>query len=227
MLGIRTKIKDVLQKKYTKSFSQMGEDLVVAFLLKNLEIKNPFYLDIGANDPIAFSNTYQFYLNGGSGICVEPNPTLVRSHKSKRSKDTIIQAGISHEETTLADYYVMNWHEFNTFDKTQAEQVEKNYEGRNDILSVEKIKLISVDNLLEQHVKNNAIDFLSLDVEGFDLKILQAWDFINHAPKIICVEIYDPKLKEKNNEIHELLIDKNYKMAAQNPINGIYVLDGL
>lgn len=44
------------------SFSQYGEDLIVASLLEKLNIKEITCLDIGANHPVLGSNTYNFYL---------------------------------------------------------------------------------------------------------------------------------------------------------------------
>jgi FkbM family methyltransferase len=221
---MRNELKELFTKKYKKSYSQLGEDLVVDFILNSMGIEKPFYLDIGSNDPETISNTYAFYLKGAQGVCVEPNPAMVKKHKQKRNRDIVIQAGISPDQSAVADYYLMNWHEFNTFDKERAEQVQKHYKGRNNIVKVEKIPLITVKELLTKYVNDKAIDFLSLDVEGLDLKILQAWDFDKYAPKLICVETCSPNLVGRDAGIDGLLKGKGYKLVAENPINGIYSL---
>ena len=57
-----------------KSYSQLGEDLVIMNHLQCLG-KNPnskgFYIDIGAYHPLDGSNTYKFYKRGASGITVD------------------------------------------------------------------------------------------------------------------------------------------------------------
>ena len=41
------------------SYSLDNEDLIIRNVLKRQ--KNGFYLDIGAHDPVSFSNTFQLY----------------------------------------------------------------------------------------------------------------------------------------------------------------------
>lgn len=220
-----------LLKKYLKkplpssrlSYSQLGEDLVIDFIFEQHQIHQPFYIDIGSNDPVRYSNSYYFYRKGGKGICVEPNPDLVAKHKRVRPEDTIVQAGISTTVSGKADYYVMDWHEFNTFDKEQAFQVEKNYQGRNNVKQVLQMPLITPEELILNYVGQQKIDMLSLDVEGYDLGILKSWDFKKHRPFLICVEVFDPRIKQENTEINKLLISHNYSRIAHNPINGIFV----
>jgi hypothetical protein len=61
--------------KIERSYSQAGEDKILRLMFQSFEKRNITYLDIGTNDPVSINNTYLFYLNGGGGVCVEPNPT--------------------------------------------------------------------------------------------------------------------------------------------------------
>src|SRR5947209_3939954 len=71
------------RRQGTLSYAQQGEDLVVQNILAMVGVKGPItYVDIGAYDPIFSSNSYAFYLAGGHGVLVEPNPP--RSNGSKR-----------------------------------------------------------------------------------------------------------------------------------------------
>ena len=69
-----------------RSYSQSGEDIIISDLFHRLQIVNPSYLDIGANDPIALSNTYRLYTRGSRGVCVEPNPVMYNRLQQKRKK---------------------------------------------------------------------------------------------------------------------------------------------
>ena len=61
------------------SYAQFGEDLVLeALFTQFLNNPTPSYLDIGANNPKAGSNTYLFYLKKCYGVCVEPDVVLHR-----------------------------------------------------------------------------------------------------------------------------------------------------
>ena len=68
------KIFNIKPKPYKKSYSQLGEDLVLDYLFNQINIDRPYYVGIGSNHPIKLSNTYFFYLKGSSGVFVDPNP---------------------------------------------------------------------------------------------------------------------------------------------------------
>ena len=57
------------------SYAQFLEDIQLYRALK--EIKNGFYIDVGANHPLDHSVTKLFYEKGWSGINIEPSPELV------------------------------------------------------------------------------------------------------------------------------------------------------
>ena len=46
------------------SFSQFEEDVVLLMALQGVDYKDIFYIDVGANDAIWSSVTFQFYLFG-------------------------------------------------------------------------------------------------------------------------------------------------------------------
>jgi len=69
--------------KKLKFFSQNGQD---SFLENNLfkKINNGFFVDIGANDGVTFSNTYFFEKKGWDGLCVEPIPSVFEKLNQNR-----------------------------------------------------------------------------------------------------------------------------------------------
>src|SRR5690348_15604960 len=75
-LYVARKAQRLLFEHSSITYAQCGEDVIVGFLLGWLNISEPTYLDIGANDPIQYNNTYALYQRGFRGVCVEPNPTL-------------------------------------------------------------------------------------------------------------------------------------------------------
>src|SRR5690242_18514402 len=76
------------------SYAQCGEDLIMDLIFTGLRLPQPTYLDIGANDPVNFSNTYYFYQKGCRGVCVEPDPNLAEAFRRRRPKDTCLNAGV-------------------------------------------------------------------------------------------------------------------------------------
>ena len=113
--------------RYRKnSYSQCGEDLIVDFLRKRIKLKYEFnYLDIGAFHPSRFSNTFYFYKKRFSGVCVEPNPDACNLIKTKRRRDSVINAGVGSDKC-LADFYVIKGGTLSTFSKEEAKKCEQN-----------------------------------------------------------------------------------------------------
>ena len=61
------------------------------------------------------------------------------------------------------------------------------------------------------------IDFLSIDTEGFDEKILRSWPWKKYQPKVICVE-----MENENPKFSALLEHNGYKKCFGNRVNSIY-----
>jgi hypothetical protein len=206
---------------FRKSYSQQGEDLIVDFIFQTYKCQCKSFIDIGANHPVRLSNSYFFYKKGASGICVDPNESFKNLYKRTRPRDQFIACGITGGKSTEMPYYVMDWHEFNTFDKIFAEETARKYKGRNSIKSVIDLPIINVNEFLEASAKRE-IDFLNLDVEGLDAQILKTWDFSLFKPKVICVESNTSIQKALNSESAEILQINGYCIDGMNHVNTVF-----
>lgn len=215
---------------YTRiSYSQNGEDIIIKDLFARLGIKNPSYLDIGANEPFFISNTYLLYSKGSKGVCIEPNPYLFKKFKGMRKRDVCINAGIAFNDQTEADFYLFP-HEANglgTFSKEEAYfwETEGNATiGKHKISEVIRIPLKNINEIISGYFSSYP-NFISLDVEGLDLAILKTIDFNKYTPEVICVETlgYAANDKEtKNIALIEYLNSKGYFVYADTYINSIF-----
>src|SRR5947208_16064003 len=70
-----------------ETFSQCGEDRILAFLFSQLAIATPRYLDVGTWHPCVDNNTYRLYRAGPKAVCAEPNPYLAPLIPQKPSCD--------------------------------------------------------------------------------------------------------------------------------------------
>ena len=207
------------------SYSQCGEDLLMEFALKKLDIKKPTYLDLGANDPIRLNNTYYFYKKGSRGVLVEPDPALFGKLKQKRRKDTCLNIGVGLTEAKWADFYIMTWPLFNTLSKERAEEIQNHYQGRNSIEMVIQVPLKNINTIIEENFPSGGPDILSIDIEGIDLAILETLNYEKHSPAIICVEndIHD---RREVRGLREFLHSQGYYQYANTHINSIFVKEG-
>ena len=199
------------------SYSQCGEDLIVDFLLTwELGIKTPSFLDVGAHHPFWLNNTYIFYKRGLTGINIEPDPSLFATLSKHRPKDININKGVGINKTNeMADFYIMSSRSLNTFSRSEAEATTKL--GSNKIEEIKQIELININDILLKYFPGKSLDFLSIDIEGFDLPVLHTIDYKSYAPKIICVEtsaFVENHIASKQQPTIDLLLDHGYRAYA-------------
>jgi FkbM family methyltransferase len=212
------------------AYAQFGEDLILAHLFEQIGIKNPTYLDIGANEPRYISNTYFFYLRGSRGVLIEPNPFLYKKLKRFRPKDTVLNTGIGYTDIAEADFYLFPDYAngLSTFSEKEAKHwAETGMKGLGKIPveKVIKMPLITINDILEKYFENRAPHFISLDVEGLDLAILKSLDFNKYQPEVICVETlsYDDNQQTyKQNDTIDFMLTKNYDIYADTRVNTIF-----
>jgi len=212
------------------SYSQFGEDVIIAHLLSQVGITRPSYLDIGANEPKFISNTFYFYERGASGVLVEPNPYLFEKLMKSRPRDIVLNTGIGMNETTEADFYVFpnRANGLNTFSKAEAmhwQETGMKGLGKVAVEKVIKMPLTTINAIMEKYFSQQSPNILSIDVEGLDLEILKSLDFQRYNPEVICVETlqYDSQQKgHKNNDIINLMSTQQYEVYADTRVNTIF-----
>lgn len=180
----------LLAGRYSRtSFSQEGEDLLLDRLFE--QKRNGFYIDIGAHHPYRFSNTYLFYQKGWHGLNVDPQPGTRAIFQLLRPRDTTLELGVSSSPSTLT-YYRFAEPALNTFSKDVVEQrLRQGFE----IHGEEKISTLPLRDIFEAYIPNGQdIDFLSVDVEGFDEVVLRSNDWGRFKPKFVIAEILDHDL---------------------------------
>jgi len=211
-----------------KSYSQSGEDSIVAYILKYLaiDLNTVKYLDLGANHAKEMNNTYYFYQNGASGVLVEANPSLIPELHFYRYNDIILNNLVSVSSEEEMDFYVLSGDGLSTPNKEQAEETCK-INPAITIKNVVKVSSITVDDIIEKYFGGEAPNFISIDIEGYDLEIIKSIDLEKYRPLVIIVESieYRPYLpiNVKVNDVLEYLNTKDYIEYAFTGINSIFI----
>lgn len=206
------------------SYAQCGEDRILAFLFdQHFGIHTPSYLEMGAHHPTFLSNTYLFYRRGSRGVSVEPDPALYAEIQNRRPEDVNLNVGVGVASQDKADFYVMSFSALNTFSKEEAEKCV--CEGKHTIQKVVQMPLTPVNEILERYCPR-VPDFVSLDVEGLDVQILQTLDFSRYRPKVFCIETISYSEVgdgHKISAIQEIMENNGYFRYADTYINSIFV----
>ncbi|MBT8593997.1 FkbM family methyltransferase [Polynucleobacter paneuropaeus] len=207
-----------------RSYSQSGEDIIVAYIFHSLGIKNIKYLDIGAYAPKSLSNTFYFYERGFSGLCVEANPLLANAIAKERPRDITLNFAISSGEDGFLPFYIMSAPTLSTLSLLEAERLQA--EEGVFIESTENVKVLSINSLIKQYFPEKDLNFISLDVEGMDYLIMQSFDFAFIRPLVFCLETLEYKKHGEQRKIEKLInlmTENGYLLYADTQINSIFV----
>lgn len=205
------------------SWSQEGEDLILIRLLEPGK-RTGFYVDIGAHHPKRFSNTYAFYKKGWHGINIDAMPGSMELFDRQRPRDINLEVPIAVEQKQLT-YFQFNEPALNTFSKELATSRDglRTYK----IVSTQEIQAFPLKSILNQHIDpDQSIDFMSIDVEGLDLEVIQSNDWSQYRPKVILIELLKGPLSSIDQDpIYIFLKNKKYYLYAKTVNTAFFVSD--
>jgi len=198
------------------SYAQNFEDVMLWRALK--QVKNGFYIDVGANDPNVDSVTRAFYERGWHGINIEPLISHHRDLERERPNDINLccAAGAQNGELELWECDIRGWA---TASNTVVEQHKK--EGHEGIFH--KVPVVPLSDICAKYVTNE-IHFLKIDVEGFEKSVIEGMDFSLFRPWVVVVEATQPNSTEEvYEEWDNTLLAADYVFAYADGLNRFYV----
>jgi FkbM family methyltransferase len=197
----------------TLSYSQEGEDRILARLFEGQD--RGYYVDVGAHHPQRFSNTYAFYLRGWRGINIEARPGAMQLFQELRPEDVNLELAVSDEKKVLT-YYEFNEPAFNGFCKEAALRADGLAHYR--IIGTREIEAVTLAEILEEHLpQSQAIDFLNIDVEGLDEKVLLSNDWDKFRPRLVLAEdtLVRSYLEVSQSRVVALMVGYGYELFAK------------
>jgi FkbM family methyltransferase len=177
---------------------------------------NGYFVDIGAHDGTTFSNSKFFEELGWDGVCIEPNPKIFNTLQSTR-KCKCVKKAISDKVGTAQFFQILG--EANMLSGLTEEFNQRGIENIHHNIQNDEFDYIDVElDLFDNIVDNTIIDFLSLDTEGNELKILQTIDFNKYNIKVITVENND-----YDDKFLKFLTPKNYHFVTRLGCDELYI----
>ena len=180
-----------------------NEDIAVLDYFKDK--KNGFYVDVGCYHPIHRSNTHLLHKQNWCGINIDTSEFSIDLFDFIRPKDLNYNFAISNKKEMIKLFYQKKLSQLSTIEIDQAKKV---FQGN---IKVKEIQAFTLDEILSRSkYKNTKIDFLDIDVEGADLKVLEGLSFEIYKPELVCVEIHEKEIKQ--SKIYNFLVNKDYKL---------------
>jgi FkbM family methyltransferase len=196
------------------TYAQNFEDVMLARVFPDRAWG--FYVDVGAGDPEHLSVTKWFYDLGWSGINVEPNSTLHAKLVAARPRDTNLDCAAGAAPGS-APFFQAEIAEFSTLDCASAKQSE--FAG-----VTRTIQVLPLTTILERYGAGRQIDFLKIDVEGWEPAVLSGLDLQRYRPTIIVVEATVPHTRtETAFRWEQILIEAGYLDVYFDGLNKFYL----
>lgn len=201
------------------SFAQNQEDIMLWRALRH--IRNGFYIDVGAADPVEYSVTKLFYEHGWHGINIEPQPTYFELLSAVRPHDINLRLAAGREAASHL-FHRIDGTGLSTFDTEIAAR--HRADGREVV--EETIEVLPLSAICRQHRPHGPIHFLKVDVEGAEGNVLAGADFHDFRPWIVLVEATLPMSQEEAYADWEpILTGQGYSFVWFDGLNRFYLAD--
>lgn len=154
------------------SNSQLGQDTwALQSTLHHWKNGRPYFVEVGGHDGVRHSNTLMFerYFQG-TGLLVEANPELYA--RSLENRPACKHACVAVGATRGRAKFILGDSYGGLLETMPEAFTVEHVRRRNPIVEVEVVPL---HDLLVQHEMPESIDYLSLDVEGAEYDILEAF----------------------------------------------------
>jgi len=182
------------------------------------QLNSGFYIDIGADDPVSDSVTKCFYDKGWSGINIDPSENSFTKLQADRKRDTNIQVAVDAAEGSI-DFWNVPRTGLSTTIKKFADQHKSEGFEVNHV----SVKTRTLKDICEEFVRS-PINFMKIDVEGFEKQVLLGADFEKFRPMVILVESTEPNSQVENYLEWENILEENeYQFCYADGLNRFYL----
>ena len=197
-----------------KSYAMDGEDTEVINYFKNKT--KGFYVDVGCYHPIHRNNTYLLHKKDWDGINIDTSQFSIDLFDYMRPNDLNYNCAISNKNEVIKLFYQKELSQLST---TESKQEKKVFQGN---IKEKEIQALTLNEILNRSkYRDSKINFLDIDVEGADLKVLEGLSFEKFKPELICVEIHEKEINE--SKIYKFLDDKRYKLIWSGVFSHMFI----
>lgn len=237
LLGLRERVIELRWKrargKRLKA-EAAGSDALSRPALHDMDVKlaeiidrdGGFFVEAGANDGFTQSNTYWLErFRGWSGVLVEPMPELAARTRIERPKAEVVSCALVPADEDGGTVTMR-------FGSLMSSVLGSHGDDEEERAWVAPGLVLGWTDPYDAHVPARSltavldeaqapeVDLLSLDVEGYELQVLQGLDLERHAPRWMLIEVHDP---ETDRPPLEAILGERYVMHGMlSPLDVLY-----
>ena len=170
-------------RMFPESKGENFQDIFAMLVLG--EHKNGFFVEFGATDGVAGSNSYMFEKTFyWSGILAEPARCWHAALQHNRAT-TISHKCVWRETGARLAFREVRDSGFSTL---EAFTKRDRHVQRKGAAKTYEVETITLNDLLSEHDAPKVIDYMSIYTEGSEFDILEAFNFERHRPLVLTVE---------------------------------------
>jgi len=172
-----------------------------------------YFVEVGANDPVIDSKTWNLEQKGWTGLLIEPQPEHAqRLRAGRKASVACLACGPPSRHGTEMNLYIAGVRGIH------ASLNQDHYVAGSHVTETISVPVRTLDSLLRDINAPRPINFLAIDAEGSDIDVLEGIDLETWKPQLILVE--DLAL---NLSTHDYLTKRGYRWIRRTGLNGWYV----
>ena len=198
------------------SYAQNFEDVMLWRALHN--VKNGFYIDVGAQDPIVDSVSKAFYENGWRGIHVEPTPHYAELLRKDRPDEVVLEVALYSDKNAIEYFEIPE-----TGISTGVSSIAQSHQQKGFQIHPIIVPCLTLADVFSK-AAGRGIHWLKIDVEGMEASVLTSWGESTIRPWIVVVESTLPltQIDTHQNWESDLLI-RGYEHVYFDGLNRFYI----
>mmetsp|Transcript_73935 Transcript_73935/g.130610 ORF Transcript_73935/g.130610 Transcript_73935/m.130610 type:complete len:264 (-) Transcript_73935:65-856(-) len=207
--------KQQLDSKSKSAYSAEGQDeWVLSKLGDGSKLQPRLFLEIGARDGDFFSNTRKLEEQGWTGTCVEPFPSHFKEYN--RTCDLVKKALVPKYNPSMLfsncedGSGITGWSGFTQTNKNDKEQMKGCTQTVVPQATIQELQL------------PKTLDYISVDIEGFELPVLQSFPFHSLCARLWTVEGAGSLGGNSATAIHDILTSNGCQLSQQSPSDGFF-----
>ena len=173
--------------RFRRFYAQNREDLIIKAFLP--DIKDGFYVDVGANHPELHSVTKLFYDDGWRGINIEPQEKGFKLLSKARPRDINLMVAAGSRNSTLELTIYPEGDGLSTLAPHMVSLYREKGGAHTKKVKAIDVEVLMLRDILDKNLPDGIkIDFLKIDVEGFEGEVISGNDWNKYRPRLICIE---------------------------------------
>ena len=198
------------------SYAQNFEDVMLWRALRH--VKNGFYIDVGAQDPVVDSVSKAFYEQGWRGIHIEATQHYAELLRQDRPDEIVIQAALNEVHGDMVFYEIVA-----TGISTGDPEIAQSHQQKGFPIHEITVPCITLADVFREAGEQD-IHWLKIDVEGMERAVLASWGKAATRPWIVVVESTLPLTQiESHDQWEYLLLERGYQAIYFDGLNRYYL----